>query len=283
MPVNAGTAAAATLSRMPRLTPPKLVLFDWHGTLVDTFEAMYLAVDDVLQLLDHLGLAQRLVGPGHWPAPEHELLVHEVRTQRRLPPALKDLRRVSRTEIFEVLFGNDEEAKGIAHDAFDRRYMAHFGKVQPFEPGARALLTTLRAAGLTTGLLTNRRRALFMHELAKVDGCGWVGLFDVVVCGDDVPQRKPAPDMVLRALAELGGHAGPDTWFVGDSPTDTAAAKRAGITAAFYNGARWEPVHLLRIFRDEWRPDMVAADFAALQALALPLRRAISPARPRSA
>jgi phosphoglycolate phosphatase len=196
-----------------------------------------------------------------------------VRTRRRLPAELRQRRRVSRTEIFELMFGPDEPAKDIAHEAFDRRYMAHFGQVRPFEPGARALLATLRAAGLTTGLLTNRRRALFMHELAKVDGSGWAGLFDVVVCGDDVPRRKPAPDMVLRALAELGQRVAPEAWFVGDSPTDTAAAKRAGITAAYYNGARWEPEQLLRIFPGECRPDCIAADFAALQDLALPLRR----------
>ncbi|HJV60863.1 MAG TPA: HAD-IA family hydrolase, partial [Albitalea sp.] len=179
----------------------------------------------------------------------------------------------SRTEIFELMFGDDDEAKGIAHEAFDGHYLQHFGKVQPFEAGARAMLTRLRSAGLATGLLTNRRRALFMHELAKVDGRGWEGLFDVVVCGDDVQQRKPAPDMVLRALDELDAPAGPDAWFVGDSTTDTVAAKRAGITAAYYNGARWEPQHLVRIFPGDWRPDFIVADFAALQWLALPFKR----------
>lgn len=258
---------------MPRLTPPKVVLFDWHGTLVDTFEAMYLALDEVLRQLDGLDLARRLVAPGRWPAPEHALLIDEVRNRRCLPPALKDARRVSRTEVFELMFDADEEAKRIAHDAFDRHYLEHFGTIQPFERGARAMLAALRTAGLATGVLTNRRRALFLHELATIDGGGWEGLFDIVVCGDDVPQRKPAPDMVLQALAELGRPPGPDTWFVGDSPTDTAAAKRAGTTAAFYNGARWEAAHLVRIFPGPWRPDLIAADFAALQALAFPLRR----------
>jgi phosphoglycolate phosphatase len=255
---------------VPRLPSPKVVLFDWHGTLVDTFEAMYLAVDDVLRSLDDLGLAERLVAPGHWQVREHDLLVREVQSLRRLPPSLKDLRRVSRTEIFEIMFGPDDVAKDLAHDAFDHRYLQHFGKVRPFETGARPAVAALRAAGLTTGLLTNRRRALFMHELGSVEGCGWTGLFDVVVCGDDVAHRKPAPDMVLRALAVLGVSAGPDIWFVGDSMTDTAAAKRAGITAAYYNGARWSAADLVRIFPGDWRPDLVAADFAALQALALP-------------
>ena len=137
------------------------------------------------------------------------------------------------------------------------------------------MLNRLRAAGLRTGMLTNRRRALFARELARVDGTGWEGLFDVVVCGDDVGRRKPAPDMVQRALGELGMTPGADVWFVGDSTTDTVAAKQAGVTAIYYNGAKWEPAYLARIFPGELRPDAVAGDFIALEALARPERRRI--------
>ena len=258
---------------MPRLAAPRTVFFDWHGTLADTFEAMYRAVDDMLPLLDELGLAQRLLPAGRGRTPEDETLVARVRESRSLPPEVKAARRISRTEIFEILFGPDTDAKQIAHEAFDRCYLRHFGKVQPFEPGVRATLGTLRAAGLRTGMLTNRRRALFTHELNKVDGSGWSELFDVVVCGDDVRRRKPAPDMVQRALDELGIAPGPEVWFVGDSTTDTVAAKEAGVTAIYYNGAKWEPSYLVRIFPGTHRPDAIAGDFAALEALALPRQR----------
>lgn len=33
---------------MKKLTPPEIILFDWHATLVDTSEALYHALDDVL-------------------------------------------------------------------------------------------------------------------------------------------------------------------------------------------------------------------------------------------
>ena len=42
------------------------------------------------------------------------------------------------------------------------------------------------------------------------------GWFDVVVAGDDCPQPKPAPDMILRALSELGVSA-ENALMVGDS------------------------------------------------------------------
>ena len=258
---------------MPRLAAPRTVFFDWHGTLADTFEAMYRAVDDMLPQLDALGLAGRLLPPGRGRTPEQDALVQHVRSDRSLPAAVKVERRISRTEIFEILFGPDEDAKHCAHEAFDRCYLRHFGKVLPFEPGVRAMLAKLRSAGLRLGMLTNRRRVLFTHELNKVDGSGWGGLFDVVVCGDDVRRRKPAPDMVQRALDELGVAAGPEVWFVGDSTTDTVAAKDAGVTAIYYNGAKWEPAYLVRIFPGAHRPDAIAGDFAALEALALPRQR----------
>ena len=33
---------------MKKLTPPEIIVFDWHATLVDTSEALYHALDDVL-------------------------------------------------------------------------------------------------------------------------------------------------------------------------------------------------------------------------------------------
>ena len=43
------------------LVAPRVVLFDWHATLVDTLDAMYHAVDDVLPRLPELGLMDALI------------------------------------------------------------------------------------------------------------------------------------------------------------------------------------------------------------------------------
>jgi len=47
------------------------------------------------------------------------------------------------------------------------------------------MLVGLRALGLKVGVLTNRDREFFQHELAAVEGTGWTELFDITVCGDD--------------------------------------------------------------------------------------------------
>lgn len=42
------------------LTPPRLILFDWHGTLVDTLGAMYATMEEMLPQFEDLGLVARL-------------------------------------------------------------------------------------------------------------------------------------------------------------------------------------------------------------------------------
>jgi phosphoglycolate phosphatase len=99
------------------------------------------------------------------------------------------------------------------------------------------------------------------HEIDAVGGSGWRHFFDTMVCGDDVSKRKPAPDSIWKALDNLGVKPGPGTWYIGDSTTDTIAAKSAGVTNIFYNGAGWDQSWLDKIFPDTirhpYKPDAV--------------------------
>src|SRR5690606_29806033 len=98
---------------------PGVILIDWHATLVDTHDAMYHAVDDVLPRLEELGLLSRLLTPETSKTFEDAKLVRYVREHRRLHPKIVSQRKISRTDIFEVLFGDDSDAKLRAHQAFD--------------------------------------------------------------------------------------------------------------------------------------------------------------------
>ncbi len=256
-----------------RLTPPKVILFDWHATLVDTLDAMYRAVDDMLPELAQKGLLDRMVDPEDSKSPEDARLIEYVQSYSQLHPKIKADRKISRTDIFEVLFGQDEEAKQIAHRIFTRHYRNHFGTVLPFEPQVKNMLIGLRALGLKIGVITNRDREFFEHELAAVEGTGWAELFDTNICGDDTELRKPNPDQLLRAAELLGHPSAQDIWYVGDSTTDTIAAKRAGQTSVFFNGAQWDLPWLEKIFpgteRHPYKPDVVVNDFSEFWALVL--------------
>jgi HAD superfamily hydrolase (TIGR01509 family) len=93
----------------------------------------------------------------------------------------------------------------------------------PWCPGARQLLDALLAAGVPMALVTNTRRRLTENALNSIGR----HYFSVTVCGDEVPEGKPAPDVYLRAAELLGFDAG-DCLAVEDSTTGTAAAEAAG-------------------------------------------------------
>ncbi len=85
---------------------------------------------------------------------------------------------------------------------------------------------------------------------------GLLPFFDHVQGTDGFP-AKPAPDVIFTALDALGVTAG-ECLFVGDSPADMEAGKRAGVkTAAVTYGygkrpdlARWEPDYWIDDLRE---------------------------------
>ena len=250
---------------------PKIILFDWHATLVDTHDAMYHAIDDVLPKLRELGVIDRMVKTEDSKTLEDAKLVKYIRENYKLHPKVKADRKVSRTDIFQVLFGKDEEAKRIVHEAFDNAYRNYYGDVHPFEEGVENMLQDLHALEIKIGALTNRNREFMMHEVNAVCEDGWEHYFETIVCGDDVAKRKPAPDQIIRAVNDLGEKLNLACWYVGDSTTDVIAAKEAGITSIFYNGANWSQDWLDKIFPGTvdhpHRPEVVINNFKELMHL----------------
>lgn len=74
----------------------------------------------------------------------------------------------------------------------------------PLRPGVKRLLTEARDAGLILGVATTTTpenvTELLRHSLAE-DGPEWFG---VIAAGDIVPAKKPAPDIYVWAMAQLG-------------------------------------------------------------------------------
>jgi HAD superfamily hydrolase (TIGR01509 family) len=98
----------------------------------------------------------------------------------------------------------------------------------PLRPGVKRLLEEARAAGLTLGLATTTTpenvTALLRHSLAA-DGSDW---FAVIAAGDIVPAKKPAPDIYVWAMQQLG--LGPaDCLAFEDSRNGILAATGAGL------------------------------------------------------
>jgi len=95
----------------------------------------------------------------------------------------------------------------------------------PWQPGARAALCAVQAAGIAAALVTSTHRDLTEVALRSIGH----EHFDITVCGDEVRNPKPHPEPYLRA-AELLGVDPAACVAVEDSPTGTAAAVAAGCT-----------------------------------------------------
>jgi len=79
---------------------------------------------------------------------------------------------------------------------------------------------------MKAGLVTNSDRDVTETLLKHL---GINGLFSAIICGDDVKNRKPDPEMYKKALGALEVKAEEALCFE-DSPTGVKAAQKAGLT-----------------------------------------------------
>jgi HAD superfamily hydrolase (TIGR01509 family) len=98
----------------------------------------------------------------------------------------------------------------------------------PWRPGARELLTAVRAAGLATALVTTTPRRVATIVLDRITAELGASPFDVTVCGDEVPARKPDPSPYLQAMAALGVEPG-ECVVIEDSQAGISSGLAAGV------------------------------------------------------
>jgi HAD superfamily hydrolase (TIGR01509 family) len=93
--------------------------------------------------------------------------------------------------------------------------------------GAAELLRSVRAAGLATALVTTTPRALADLVLRSIREDLGTDPFDLSVCGDEVPARKPDPAPYLQAMAALGAEPA-ECVVIEDSAAGIASGLAAG-------------------------------------------------------
>jgi HAD superfamily hydrolase (TIGR01509 family) len=174
------------------------VLFDLDGTLLDSEPVWEAAMATLVQSLAPGSAAIVTAGLSGMATADAVALVHE-----RLGLAQADVQAaVSRLE----------------RDVTNRQ-----SRDPRWRPGVHDLLTDLRSAGFATALVTSNSRAVVAGLL--VDDLR--GLFDVVVCVEDVHRVKPAADPYLQAASLLGLR--PERCVaVEDSAAGVASAMSAG-------------------------------------------------------
>lgn len=172
------------------------VLFDFDGTLVDSYAAIAASVNHVRARRGLAALSvdevKRHVGRG----PDH-LLRHTV--------------------------PGGDVASDLA--VYRAHHPAVMGPLTRLLPGAAQALVQLKGAGLRLGLCSNKPR---VFSQALLEQLGIARHFDVVLGPEDVARLKPAPDMIDRAVEKLSVPR-EETLYVGDMTVDIETARAAGV------------------------------------------------------
>jgi HAD superfamily hydrolase (TIGR01509 family) len=181
------------------MTPKKkssiqYVLFDWDGTLINSFEA---DANAYMYMFGEMGLDWGIAELKQYYSPNW----HHVYRAARIPR------------------GKWDEA--------DRLWRKYYDKQQPkMQPGALRVLRTLdcrfKLALVSSGTGVRVRRQLRRYNVSEI--------FLAKVCGEDASRRKPHPAPLRMALGKLRAHPLASV-YIGDAPEDIEMAHRAGVRA----------------------------------------------------
>jgi HAD superfamily hydrolase (TIGR01549 family) len=179
---------------MPRRAKKKIraVLFDWDGTLLNSYEADASAYQ---AMFEEMGIA--------W--------------------TLEDLAEHYSPNWYDVY-----RAAGLAEsrwEAADRSWRTHYTRHKPkMMRGARALLAELRKK-YALGLVTSGDRERVTGQLREFR---LLRTFSARVCGDDTEHKKPHPEGLVKALRAMQVDAA-ECVYVGDTREDMLMARSAGV------------------------------------------------------
>jgi phosphoglycolate phosphatase len=176
-------------------------LFDLDGTLIDTAGDIGAALNHALTDAGFEGVTDALTR--HWVGHGARALIEQaLAAQSRSGAAVEPL-----------------------VDAFIDYYQRNIADHSRPYPAVVEALDALRERGARLAVVTNKREALTRPLLDALD---LAGRFDCIVGGDTAARPKPAADPALLACRLLDLQPG-DVLFVGDSETDVACARAAGI------------------------------------------------------
>jgi phosphoglycolate phosphatase len=170
------------------------VLFDWDGTLIDSYAADSSAY---LAMFREMGI----------------------------PWGLKELARHYSPNWYRVY--RAAKLPRARWDDADRAWRAQYAKHSPkLISGARTVLTRL-ARVHHLGLVTSGDRDRVTRQLRQFR---LTRVFAARVCSGDTPEKKPHPAPLRLALRQLSLEPSACV-YVGDTPEDLEMAKRAGVRA----------------------------------------------------
>ncbi len=187
---------------------PRAIVFDMDGTLVSSLPVIYHCENEISQKYLKTALSLEDVISKFGP-PAHAIIGDMT---KNLP--------------------DDVQSRAIS-DYYEcyRTYVSARGLVFP---GIAELLRKIRGSGRQLALFTGVEKVMMEYTLNPFKLSDF---FKVRITADDVQKSKPDPEGINLALSRIKADA-KESMYVGDSPADIVAGKRAGVLTG---AALWSP------------------------------------------
>lgn len=136
-------------------------------------------------------------------------------------------------EIYQAVYSPNwylvYEAMGLPKEKWelaDRLWVQHYGE-QPAQPiaGAPETIMELKSKGYRLGVVSSGNEGRVVRE---VNDLRLEGVFEIVICNEQMENKKPHPEGLHTALRSLGCSTA-ESGYVGDSPEDVEMGKSANV------------------------------------------------------
>ncbi|MGV6857404.1 MAG: phosphoglycolate phosphatase [bacterium] len=185
------------------LNKPEMFLIDVDGTLVDSVPDLAFCVDEIMKLMDMPlrgeAAVRQWVGNG-------------------VP------RLVERALCNDLDGVPDKALYNKAYPLFLDLYAENTSKRSCLYDGVKEGLAWMKDEGFRLGCVTNKATQFTLPLLKDL---GIYDEFELVICGDTLPEKKPHPMPLLHAAEKMGVDPAHST-MLGDSKSDVKAARAAG-------------------------------------------------------
>jgi len=138
-------------------------------------------------------------------------------------------KREAIAKLITPKYGSDAQRVESVYASFKSHLQRVFTREARPVPGAVETFAWLRERGLQLALNTG-----FDRDITQllIDALGWRDVANAVICNDDVPQGRPAPYMIFRAMELTGTTNVRHVLNVGDTVSDLQAAHNAGVAVS---------------------------------------------------
>ena len=179
-------------------------IFDLDGTLIDSSEVYFTIVEEILQKLDIPSIPRQTLS---------EIMKKGASSWGDLFP--------TKPEVWKDRL--NKEAGALFKKMAPRMFRDNLQMIT----GVAETLKHISAKGINIGLVTLTHLKYLDDKLGPLKNAGVAELIEAIICIEDTPRVKPAPDSLIECARRMNVSVDRST-YIGDSDIDIRAGRAAG-------------------------------------------------------